>query len=57
MDNQETKDGKSCCGKGHCCGGKALVVLALLGVGALGGYLVAHRGAAAAAPAVQTPAK
>ncbi len=38
MDNENEKDGKACCSK-KCCGGKALAVLALLAVGATGGYV------------------
>ncbi|MBI4423575.1 MAG: hypothetical protein HY554_07610 [Elusimicrobia bacterium] len=31
METQETKEGgKDCCSKGKCCGGKALIALALL---------------------------
>lgn len=40
----ESKDGKdgSCCGRKSCCGGKALAAIALLAVGAAGGYLCAR---------------
>lgn len=61
MENQE-KDGKACCDKSKCCGGKALAAVALLAVGGIGGYLASRccknktdAPAAAAAPA--QPAK
>ncbi len=34
-----TKDGKPCCDKSRCCGGKALAAFALLALGGIGGYL------------------
>ncbi len=62
MDNEEKKDEKGCCStKKCCCGGKALAVLALLVVGALGGYLLGRHCAMcplqSAPAAVQAPAK
>ncbi|MDE2291541.1 MAG: hypothetical protein KGL53_05615 [Elusimicrobia bacterium] len=54
----ETKDGKGCCSKGKCCGGKGLAALALLLLGGLGGWAAAtHCCAKPAAPAAQAPAK
>ena len=58
MDNE--KDGKACCDKKSCCGGKALAAIALLAVGGLGGYFSGRscplkEQAPAAAP--QNPAK
>ncbi len=58
MDN-ENKDGKSCCDKSKCCGGKGLAVLALLLIGGAGGYAAAKCcGAKSAAPAAaEAPAQ
>lgn len=64
MENKETSgtpeqaEGK-CCSKGRCCGCKALAAVALLAVGAIGGYFCARHCAPkeAAAPAVSAPAK
>lgn len=39
MENTENKDGKACCDKSRCCGGKALAAVALLAIGGLGGWL------------------
>jgi hypothetical protein len=47
MDSQEkTEDGKACCSKGKCCGGKSLAALALLLIGGAGGYFCARHCAA-----------
>ena len=55
MENQnekDVKDGKGCCDKSKCCGGKALAAFALLAIGGAGGYVAGKGGAAtAAAPA------
>ena len=63
MDNEEKKeDGKSCCcGKSKCCC-KAFAAVALLVVGALGGYFAGRhcsscRMKAEAAPAASAPAQ
>ncbi len=56
MEEEAKKDGK-CCSKGACCGCKALVALALLAIGAVGGYFCGrHCAASAPAPAVSAPA-
>ena len=57
METQVNKeDGKECCGKGKCCGAKALAAVALLAIGGLGGYFCGSHCAAkaAAAPQAQT---
>lgn len=52
------KDGQACCDKKKCCGGKALIALALLAVGATGGYFAARGCAMKCAPqAVSAPAQ
>ena len=58
MDNQE-KDGKACCDKSKCCGGKALAVIGLLAIGAAGGYLAGrcHASKCAIPAAAATPAQ
>ena len=57
MDNQE-KDGKACCDKSKCCGGKALAVIGLLAIGAAGGYLAGKcRMSKCDVPAVAAPAQ
>lgn len=62
MDAQENKDeGKGCCTKGKCCGGKALAALVLLAIGGAAGYFCGRHCATcplktAAAPAVSAPA-
>lgn len=61
MENQEKageETGKgSCCSKGKCCGCKALAAVALLAVGAAGGWFAArHCCAVKAAPAASAPA-
>ena len=58
MENQE-KDGKACCDKSKCCGGKTLAVIGLLAVGGAGGYLAGKCGASKCAvpAAVEAPAK
>ena len=52
---KETKSGEEtgCCttARKHCCGGKALVAIALLGIGAAGGYLCAKQCALKTPPA------
>lgn len=57
MENQE-KDGKACCGKEKCCGGKALAAIALLAIGGAGGYLAGKccKAKCAAPAAVEAPA-
>lgn len=60
MENEKDgQDGKSCCAKGKCCGGKALVAVALLAVGGLGGYFAGKCCALkhSAPAAVEQPAK
>ena len=64
MDNEkkEGQEGKACCDKSKCCGGKALAVIGLLAIGATGGYLAgkcctAKTAAAAAVAAPVQPAK
>ena len=62
MDNQEKKEGqegKACCSKGSCCGGKALAVIGLLAIGSVGGYLAGkcHASKCAVPAAVEAPAK
>lgn len=55
---QDGKDGGKCCSKGKCCGGKGLAAIALLAVGAFGGYFCARHCAVKDAPAaVVAPAK
>lgn len=45
MKNQEgEEEGGGCCGKGKCCGGKALAALALLLLGGIGGYFAGRCG-------------
>lgn len=42
MENEKkegVEEGKGCCSKGKCCGGKALAAIALLVAGTVGGYL------------------
>ena len=61
MDSQE-KDGKACCDKTKCCGGKALAVIGLLAIGSVGGYLAGKCGTSkcevpAAVTAPAQPAK
>jgi hypothetical protein len=62
MDAQENKDeGKSCCTKGKCCGGKALAALVLLAIGGVAGYFCGRHCATcptktAEAPAAAAPA-
>ena len=58
MENQE-KDGKACCDKSKCCGGKALAAFALLAIGGAGGYLAGKCGASKCAvpAAVSAPAQ
>lgn len=59
MEEQKAdeKSEKSCCGKKGCCGCKALAAVALLAVGAVGGYLGGRHCAARQTPAaVNTPA-
>lgn len=58
MEN-ESKDGKGCCDKSKCCGGKALVALALLAIGGAGGYVAGKCCAkkSAAPAAVEAPAQ
>ena len=59
MENQEKKDGqdgKACCDKTKCCGGKALAVIALLSIGGAGGYLAGQcRASRCAVPAGSAP--
>lgn len=57
MENTETKDGEKCCSKAKCCGGKALIAIALLGLGGIGGYLCGRNCAVKAAPVAQTQAQ
>lgn len=61
MDNEKKdgQNGKACCDKSKCCGGKALAAFALLAIGGAGGYLAGKCCAAkTAAPAsVEAPAK
>ena len=39
MDSPEHKEeGKECCSKAKCCGAKALIAIALVAAGGLGGY-------------------
>jgi len=61
MDNEkkDAQDGKACCDKSKCCGGKALAVFALLAVGSVGGYLAGkcHASKCAVPAAVEAPAK
>ncbi|MBI2787743.1 MAG: hypothetical protein HYX59_03585 [Elusimicrobia bacterium] len=61
MDNEKKdgQDGKACCDKSKCCGGKALAAIALLAIGATGGYLAGKCGASKCAvpAAVEAPAK
>ena len=58
MENQE-KDGKACCDKSKCCGGKALAAFALLAIGGAGGYVAGKSCAAkqTSPAAVEVPAK
>ena len=42
MENEKkegSEEGKGCCSKSKCCGGKALAAIALLVAGTIGGYL------------------
>lgn len=57
MDNEKKdgQDGKACCDKSKCCGGKALAVIALLAVGGAGGYLAGRCCAAKTPAAVEAP--
>lgn len=53
MENQEGgKEG--CCAKGKCCGAKALVAVALLGIGGIGGYFCGRQCALKNAPPAAT---
>ncbi|MBI3565262.1 MAG: hypothetical protein HY079_08715 [Elusimicrobia bacterium] len=55
---QDAKDGGACCSKGKCCGCKALAAVALLAIGAAGGWFAArHCCAVKDAPAAVAPAK
>lgn len=58
MDNEkkDAQDGKACCDKSKCCGGKTLAVLALLAVGGAGGYIASRCCDAKTTAAVETPA-
>ncbi|HVA66095.1 MAG TPA: hypothetical protein VNK24_04120 [Elusimicrobiota bacterium] len=57
METEETKKDGKCCSKGACCGCKALVAVALLAIGAVGGYFCGrHCAASSAATAVSAPA-
>jgi hypothetical protein len=45
MEKKEEKAGEesgTCCGKGHCCPGRAAFVLVLLLIGGLIGYCIGH---------------
>ena len=45
MQNNSTKEGKSCCSGGHgCCGTKRLLVLVLVLLAGVIGYLIGTRG-------------
>lgn len=55
MENTETKEG--CCSKGKCCGAKALIAVALLAVGGIGGYLCGRCCSLKSAPAAQVQAQ
>ena len=58
MDNEkkDAQDGKACCDKSKCCGGKALAVIGLLAIGAAGGYLAGKCHASKCdVPAAATP--
>lgn len=58
MKMEEAKDGQACCDKKKCCGGKALIALALLAIGAVGGYFCGRCCAVKNAPAaVSAPAQ
>lgn len=64
MSEQEKggPDGKACCDKSRCCGGKALAAFALLALGGLGGfiggrYCASHCAVKDAPPAAAQPAK
>ena len=62
MENQnekDVKDGKGCCDKSKCCGGKALAAFAVLAIGGAGGYVAGKCCAAksAAPAAVAAPAQ
>lgn len=60
MENQDKKEeGKACCDKSKCCGGKALAAFALLALGGAGGYLAGkcHASKCAMPAAVEAPAK
>lgn len=58
MENQnDAKDGKGCCDKSKCCGGKALAVIALLTIGGAGGYAAGKCCAAKHATAVEAPSQ
>jgi len=57
---KETKSGETgCCAtaRKHCCGGKALVAIALLGIGAAGGYFCAKQCALKTPPAAQSQSR
>lgn len=54
----DQKDEGKCCSKGRCCGCKALAAIALLALGAVGGFFAGrHCAATCAVPAASAPAK
>ncbi len=54
---EELKEGEKCCSKGKCCGGKALLAVALLALGGIGGYFCGRGCALKSAPAAQVQTK
>lgn len=58
MDTKEgTPIAKECCSKVKCCGGKALIAIALLAAGGIGGYFCGRSCPVKDVPAASVPAQ
>lgn len=53
----EVGGGQGCCTKAKCCGGKALIAIALLAVGGVGGYFCGRSCPVKEVPAASAPAQ
>jgi hypothetical protein len=56
MEETKADEKVGCCSKGKCCGCKALAAVALIALGAVGGYFCGRHCAMKETPAASAPA-